>query len=192
MLVASGSGPVFVFCGFCFAVGWLVGLFGHCVGRYAFLTGGSALQPNAWPLFFVLLFLATMSCSVFCRSLDLFLLSFISHHRTKPLSRIGHTRGKRKEDMHQDEVGDIVDDNPWSNAGNKNHCHRLKLILFMHNHCIQGMFSSNVKEVEHIHCSGMSPRFRLLRKRPGKKVRKFGLKLALSMGDLLSSQRTKG
>ena len=54
-------------------------------------------------------------------------------------------------------------------------------ILLMHNHCTQGMPSSNVKEVEHIHCFGTSPPFRLLRRRPRKKVRKFGLKLALSM-----------
>jgi CBS domain containing-hemolysin-like protein len=104
VLVASGSGPVFVFCGFCFAVGWLVGLFGHCVGRYAFLTGGSALQPNAWPLFFVLLFLATMSCTVFCRSLDLFLLSFNSHTQDRAFEQNRPHSRKKKEDMHQDEV----------------------------------------------------------------------------------------
>ena len=80
----------------------------------------------------------------------------------------------------------MVDDSPWSNGGNnktkplpwfeKNH-HDCSCTITAH----KGMPSSNVKEVEHIHCFGTSPPFRLLRRRPRKKVRKFGLKLALSM-----------
>ena len=46
----------------------------------------------------------------------------------------------------------MIDDNPWRNAGDKTILPWFeKIILLMHNHCTQGMSSSNVKEVEHIH-----------------------------------------
>ena len=80
----------------------------------------------------------------------------------------------------------MVDDNPWRNAGDQTILPWFEKILLMHNHCTQGMPSSNAIEVEHIHCFRTSPRFQLLRKRPHKKVRKFGLKFAPFMEGLPS------
>lgn len=50
-------------------------LFGHCVGRYAFLTGGNAFQPNAWPLWFVAFFLPPCRVQLFREDLSFLWIS---------------------------------------------------------------------------------------------------------------------